>query len=174
MSTKTICVHRYVLPPLRDFRKKYYFLVTLLLFEFRANEYYQDNIEIVGFNEEESPFLCEVFPDFYQDDKALKTEDFTYSRLEQMVSILPEDEKRFLIDHIVLSSIDKASDLQVLSYNLKINLYKVGSSLPLEYLSKLEFYEFFVGGESSFMDKYYPSEDSKDEIREQYFLRYKD
>lgn len=172
MATKTVYNHRYVIPPLGNFQKKYYFLMTLLLFEFRANEYYRDDLEIFGFNEAESSLLCEVFSDFYQNDKVIKAEDFTYSRLEQMVSILPNDEKKFLMDHIALSAIDKSSDLQALSYNLKINLYKVGSSLPMEYFSKLDFCEFFSGEESTFIDKYYPSEEEKDEIRIQYSLKY--
>lgn len=131
------------------------------------------DLEIFGFNEVESSLLCGIFPEFCQSDKAIKTEDFTYSRLEQMVSILPNDEKEFLLDHIILSAIDKSLDLQTLSYSLKIPLYKVGNSLPLEYFSKLDFCEFFSGEESTFMDKYYPSEEAKDEIRVQYSLKCK-
>lgn len=173
MATKTVCVHRYEIPPLGEFSKKWYFLVASLLFEYEAGGYYRDDLEIFGFNEAQSTLLCGIFPDFYQEDKAIKIEDFTYSRLEKMISILPEDEKKLLIDHIILSSIDKSSDLQELSYNLKINLYKVSNSVPLQDFSKLDFYKFFRGGESSFMNEYYPSEEAKDEIRVQYGLKYR-
>ncbi len=173
MSIKTVCVHRYVIPPLNLIQRKYYYLIASLLFEYRANEYYRDDLEIFGFNEAESNIICEIFPYFYQDGKAIKTEDFTYTRLGQMISILPEDKKELLIDHIVLSSIDQSLDIESLSYNLKIKLYKVRNSIPLENFTKLDFYQFFIGQESTFINKYYPSENEKNEIRAQYSLKHR-
>ena len=174
MATKTVCVHRYEIPPLGEFSRKWYFLVASLLFEYEGSGYYRDDLEIRGFSEIESNFFCKIFPFFYQEYQAIKTTDFDSSKLEQMISNLPSDKKELLIDHIVLSSIDKSSDIQTLFFNLKATFYNAGESLDSEYFSKLDFTEFFKGKESSFINKYYPSEEAKDEICVQYSLKYKD
>lgn len=170
MGTKTICVHRYVMPPLKEFKKKYYFLISSLLFEYEESGYRND-VEIYGFNEAETSTLSSILPYFYVDGRLLKVEDYNFAMLEQMISILPVDMKKQLIDHIVLSSIDKAEDLRTMLLNLKSNLSNTGASLPLQDVSNLDFFEFFKGGESEFMNEYYPSEDSKDEIRLQYGIK---
>jgi len=162
-----------MIPALKQFQKKYYYLMTTLLFEYEESGYDRNDLEIVGFSEEEADVLCSIFSYFYQDDGAIKIEGFDYSIIELMISILPDDEKKLLIDHIVLSSINQSSDIETLVLNLQTNLLKVGESLPIEYFSELDFSEFFKGKESQFMDEYYPSEEEKDEIRVQYALKYK-
>ncbi len=172
MATKTVCNHRYLIPPLKNLQKKFYFLITLLLFEYEENGYYRDDLEVFGFSQEESDWLCQLFPFFDQEYQALKVEEFDESILEAMISVLPEDMKNLLTDHIVLSSIDQSTDIQTLFWNMQNNFNNVGESLSREYLSQLDFQQFFVGKESTFMDKYYPSEEEKDEIRIQYSLKY--
>lgn len=172
MATKIVCNHRYVIPPLKNFQKKYYFLVTLLLFKYEGNGYYQDDLEVLGFSPEELDYLCQFFPFFNQEYQALKVEGFDESILEAMISALPEDMKMLLTDHIVLSSIDQSTDIQTLFWNMQNNFNNVGEGLSYEYFSQLDFQQFFVGKESTFIDKYYPSEEEKDEIRKQYSLKY--
>lgn len=172
MGLKTVCQHEYIIPQLDDFSKKYYYLIALLLFEFEANGYYEDRLRIIGFNREESYYLWKMFGFFEQEnDTILGISDFDISLLCQMVSILPLEKQKQLVDHIILSSIDKASDLQSLLFYLQTNMYKVGKSFPVEYFSGLDFLEFFKGEDSTFISGYYPSSDLKDEIREQYGLK---
>ena len=71
MATKTVCNHRYLIPPLKNLQKKFYFLITLLLFGYEENGYYRDDLEVFGFSQEESDWLCQLFP-FIKSIKRLK------------------------------------------------------------------------------------------------------
>ncbi len=67
MGTKKVCQHEYIIPQLDKFSKKYYFLISALLFEYEPHGYYEDRLRIIGFNKEESYYLSETFSFFEQE-----------------------------------------------------------------------------------------------------------
>lgn len=173
MATKTVCVHRYVMPPLSEFIKKYYFLVTSLFFEFQSGGYHRDDVEIYGFSEVEMQVMVNSLSrsSFYVEDRMLKAEDFDIYMVEELINLLPEEWKKTLIDHMILSSIDKSDDIREALSVLKEKMLIVNSSLPLHEIQDKDFINFFVGKDSSFMNEYYPNEEEKDEIRLQYGIK---
>ena len=171
MGTKRVYQHHFMIPPLDNIVNKYYYLITLLLFEYAANGYYEDRIEIRGFTEVEVFSLCKLLPFFYGEDDLLKVDDFDTCLLERMIGILPQEQQELLTDHVILSSIDRADDFGSLSINLKDNLSKVGASIPTKYFSESDFLNFFSGKDSKFMNEYYPTKEDKDEILLRYGLK---
>ena len=112
MATKTVCVHRYVMPPLGDFVKKYYFLISSLLFEYQSGGYYRDDVEVYGFNEREMQVITSCASNFYADGRMLKAEDFDIYMIKELINVLPKEWKSTLIDHMILSSIDKSEQIR--------------------------------------------------------------
>lgn len=49
MGTKRVWVYQYNIPALIEFKRKYYFLISLLLFEYEPCGF-NNNVEISGFN----------------------------------------------------------------------------------------------------------------------------
>ena len=73
MGTKTVYVHRFEVPSFIDFRKKYYYFISMLLFEHKDNGYYEESIEVIGFTKEEMEILCDYYPyNIFCEDNTLK------------------------------------------------------------------------------------------------------
>lgn len=171
MATKTVCVHRYIVPPISEFIRKYYFLVTSLFFEFQSGGYHRDDVEVYGFSEAEMQVMAGFLSNFYVEGKMLKAEGFDIYMVEELIARLPEEWKKILIDHMILSSIDKADDIREAVNNLKEKMMITNSCLPLQEIQNNDFINFFVGRDSSFMNEYYPTMEDKDELRLQYGLK---
>lgn len=171
MATKTVCVHRYIVPPLSEFIRKYYFLVTSLFFEFQSGEYYRDDVEVYGFSDAEMQVMTNFLSNFCVEGKMLKVEDFDIYMVEELIAKLPDEWKKTLVDHMVLSSIDKADDIREAVDNLKEKMIITKSCLPLQEIQNNDFVNFFVGKDSSFMNEYYPTQEDKDELRLQYGIK---
>lgn len=169
MATKIVQVHKYFIPPIKEFTRKYYFLVSSLFFEFNSEGYHnRDDVEVYGFNKVEMETMINYLPDFYIEENCLKIEDFSFNILQNLASMLPLEWKKFLIDHMILSSIDKSDNIKDVFVNLKneiISEKNVG--LPLDEIENKDFVEFFKGEDSSFINEYY-SKEEQDELRLHY------
>ena len=171
MATKTVCVHRYVMPPLGDFVKKYYFLISSLLFEYQSGGYYRDDVEVYGFNEREMQVITSCASNFYADGRMLKAEDFGIYMIKELINVLPKEWKSTLIDHMILSSIDKSEQIREAFNSLMEKMELTKDCLPFQQLKDKDFIDFFEGKDSSFMNEYYPTDEEKNEIRLQYGLK---
>lgn len=169
MGTITVCEHNYVVPAQLDFRKKYYYLLSLLLFEYKES-YHKNNIRVFGFTDAEMAYLERITPYFYQEDNTLKADDFDQFILGELVSFLPDEMKKDLVDHTILSAMDNNDDARVMIEHLNALLQYVASSIPKEYLFSLDFEKFLFGEDSKFMTGYYSSEELE-ELRNQYGLQ---
>lgn len=171
MGTKTVCVHRYEIPQLDTFYKKYYFLITLLFFEFQSNGYYRDDIEISGFSDSEMSVITNLFSNFDIEGRMLRISEFDIYMVNELIAILPNEWKKLLIDHMVLSSIDKYDNIKDAMSDLKQRMMLTSSYLPFQEMEKKDFIEFFKGEDSNFMNEYYPNNEEKAEIRLRYGIR---
>lgn len=187
MATKTIQVQKYYIPPIiKQFSKKLYFLVSAFVFEYSDEGYHNRvDVEIYGLSEKEMELLATILmslPIHYYDDLTIKSnflniENFDTNTIQSLVAILPDESKKLLADHILLSLISEENNFDSLFANLK-NIFTLKFSkfskyiqlLPLEAKPVLNFLDFLEGKDSPFIDEYY-SKKEQEELRLQYNIK---
>lgn len=172
MGTKTVYVHRFEVPSFIDFRKKYYYFISMLLFEHKDNGYYEESIEVIGFTKEEMEILCDYYPyNIFCEDNTLKITNYNEIMLEDFIRVLPEEERERLFDHIVLSSIDKSDNIKDMFISIRELLLKSSLVFSKTHFETVDFSNFFEGKESHFINEYYCSKEEQDDLRLQYKLK---